>query len=372
MAGTDDEPTPPGWYRQHDDPGTLRWWDGDDWTADTMPAPPAGSQAPAPPAPSRAASPGGRRPQASRQQAPRQQASRTAPKRGPSGGGDRRAPSGDRRPAPRSPKRSPQRSPQRPPQRMAPRGASGQRPGTRAPARTPGRTVQSERVVRRRPKGPGPGVRIALRALIIAAAVGVLYLGYVQIRDAEAPDARTLSEAPPDAPDEQLRPVADAVLELGDLPAGWAAQTHDPTSDDICEGRTPRSVIVPDDIASAAFTQGSLGPYLTTTIARFSDREEALAFMDLTERVVETCREYQVGDAAVRLGPLEYPRFGEDTFVAAASGESGVGAITGRLVYVRVDRLVASVETLALGDGTVSDQLVEHLANLLAKRLRAL
>ena len=359
MAGKDDEPTPPGWSRQHDDPGTLRWWDGEDWTADTMPAPPAGSRAPAPPA-GRA----GSTPEPQRRRAPQ---GRPQPARATQRSGQR---SGQRSAA-RAPQqgaaaRPAQRPAQRPPQRMAPRGAS--RPGARAP----GRTVQSERVVRRRSKGPGPGVRVALRALIIAAAVGVLYLGYVQIRDAEAPDARTLSEAPADAPDEQLRPVADAVLDLGDLPAGWSAQTHDPASDDICEGRTPRSVIVPDDVASAAFTQGALGPYLTTTIARFSDRDAAVAFMDLTQRVVETCREYQVGDAAVRLGPLEYPRFGEDTFVAAASGESGVGAITGRLVYVRVDRLVASVETLALGDGTVSDQLVEHLANLLAKRLRSL
>jgi hypothetical protein len=39
---------------------------------------------------------------------------------------------------------------------------------------------------------------------------------------------------------------------------------------------------------------------------------------------------------------------------------------------VRVGRFVASVETIAFGDATVSDELVEHLSNLLSKRLRRL
>ena len=39
MAGSDDETTPPGWYRQKDDPTILRWWDGEGWTDDTMPVP---------------------------------------------------------------------------------------------------------------------------------------------------------------------------------------------------------------------------------------------------------------------------------------------------------------------------------------------
>ena len=49
MAGSDDETTPQGWYRQKDDPSILRWWDGDGWTDETMPVPDeATSAAPAP------------------------------------------------------------------------------------------------------------------------------------------------------------------------------------------------------------------------------------------------------------------------------------------------------------------------------------
>lgn len=414
MAGTDDEGTPPGWYRQPDDPRTLRWWDGRDWTDDTMPASATGesgrgraSRAADADRPTPVRPPASTRPEASTRQAgaaPRARSTGRSPAPPGSGSRDggaarpqgRPAASGPARPSgsgsadTRAARRAPQRSSQRPAAgartSAASRTATSARTGTtthragagpatraaRPPSSRAGAAAHSERIVRRRPGAPPLGVTIALRALLLAVVVGVLYLGYAQIRDAAPPDARTVEEDVSSSPDEEFRPVSDAVLRLDDLPAGWAAQAHDPGVDDVCHGRVPRQVLVPTDVASTSFTQGAAGPYLTNVLARFADEDEARAFMDLTERVIESCREYEANGATVRLGPLDYPRFGDDTFVAAATGESQFGPLTGRIVYVRVGSLVASVETIAFGDTEVSDNLVEHLSNELAKRLRAL
>jgi hypothetical protein len=431
LAGKDEQPAPPGWYRQHDDPGTLRWWDGTDWTDDTMTAPSedapvelpaplsagpspepavvpivadAGEDAVTPAAPRRRSASGATAARRGRGTATTTGRGRgtgapagddggagalpgtagSAPARGSTSARNsgangprshRTAAAAQDPAAPRAARAAtsaaagprPRPGPARPPQRLT--GANtGRRPDPSAAARG----AHSDRVVRRRPAGPGPGVRVALRALLLAAVVGVLYLGYAQLRDAEPPDARTLTAEPTAPSDGTFGPVAEALLTLDDLPAGWVAQAHDPGVDDVCHGRVPRSVIAPVDVASAAFTQAASGPFLTGTVSRFEDVDTARAFMDLTERVVESCRTYEADGTTVRLGPLDYPRFGDDTFVAAVSGDSQFGPVSGRLVHVRVGRFVASVETIAFGDATVSDELVEHLSNLLSKRLRRL
>jgi hypothetical protein len=411
LAGKDDDATPAGWYRQQEDPGTLRWWDGSEWTDDTMPAPPdAGERATARTAAARAETPALRaETPAPRAASGRERDTEAVPaivvERGPEAApsvprqsapvpGRRLGPPSSARPDPR-PGVAPVRRPTparatepRPPQRGGARrpqprpGARPEpRPGPGAGARTrpaaargdapaPGRVARSgERVVRRPGVAP-PAVRVGVRALLLAAVVGVLYLGYVQLRDAAPPPARTVPEEVPEVVEEEgTRPVAEALLTLADLPRGWAAQAHDPGADDVCHGRIPRSVIEPVEVASAAFTLGDAGPFITNTVARFADEDAAKDFLDLTQTTVESCRQYEANETTVRLGPLDYPRFGDDTFVASAGGDSPFGAISGAIVYVRVGNRVGSVETIAFGDTEISDELVERLANLLSRRL---
>ena len=400
MAGKDDDATPAGWYRQQEDPGTLRWWDGTEWTDDTMPAPPdAGERATArtaaradtteavpavvverapaaPKAAPRQAGPAvpGRRlgPPPEARPDPRPSGAPTR-RPSPAPADSPRAPQrrGGRRPEPRPGARPEPRPGARPEPRPGPASGARTRPAPpRGGAPGPGRAARSGARVVRRPGVAPPAVRVGVRALLLAAVVGVLYLGYVQIRDAEPPPARTVPEEVPEVvADEGTRPVAEALLTLADLPRGWAAQAHDPGVDDICHGRIPRSVIEPVEVASAAFTLGDAGPFITNTVARFVDEDAAKDFLDLTQTTVESCRQYEANETTVRLGPLDYPRFGDDTFVASAGGESPFGAISGAIVYVRVGSRVGSVETIAFGDTEISDELVERLANLLSRRL---
>jgi hypothetical protein len=455
VAGSDEETTPPGWYRQQDDPTTLRWWDGDDWTDETMPAPsadrsrrraegtpgrPTSGEAPVPKAapdtevrerpartipiasgePRSPAAPtrpspadrdedwaagaweagaGPKRPErapeaprmrqpAAREEppprgpgpsteAPRGRAPRpTDPARPAAGGGGPRPAGANRPPAGPRPDRRP--DPRRDP-RAAPRPGprTGGAPSTAPRRRTDGaQTVRpgarrDERVVQRGGAAP-PVVRVALRALLIAVLLGVGYLAYTQIRDAEPEHARTLpdGEVTEATVDDDLDRLDQVVLALGDLPRGWTAQAVGTELDDICDGRVPQSVVEPLETTKAAFTMGEAGPFITNVVSTFADDEAAQAFLDLTARTIESCRTYEVdGGTSIELGALEFPNFGDASFVAEAIGTSPYGDLAGDIIYVRVGQRVTSVETIAFGESTLSPELVEHLTRLVANRM---
>jgi hypothetical protein len=217
-------------------------------------------------------------------------------------------------------------------------------------------------------------VRVVLRAALIAVLLGVGYLGYVQLRDAEADNARTLSESQEPAPkvDSNAPRLDQVVLQLKDLPRGWTAQAVASDADDICNGRAPLSVIEPIESTKAVFTMGESGPFITNLVATFADEDEAQAFVDLTARTVESCRSYEgEGGTTVELGPLEFPNFGDSSFAAEATGTStSFGDLAGDIVYVRVGRRVLSLETISFGESDpLSAELVEHLTRLVANRM---
>ncbi len=217
-----------------------------------------------------------------------------------------------------------------------------------------------------------PVLRVGLRALLIAALLGVGYVGYTQLRDAGGDDAKTLSESasPPATVDPDAPRLEQVVLALNDLPRGWSAQAVNPDEDDICQGRIPRSVIKPLELASAGFTQGDSGPFITNVVATFADDDTAQAFLDLTARTIEACRTYEVeGGTSIELSPLEFPNFGDSAFAAEAIGESPYGDLAGDIIYVRVGSRVSSVETIAFGNTTISPELVELLTRLVADRM---
>jgi hypothetical protein len=211
---------------------------------------------------------------------------------------------------------------------------------------------------------------VVARAGLIAVLLAVLWVGYVKLRDASAGDADTLSKDPTPVTVDRSAPRLDQILlKLSDLPRGWEAQATDPSSDDICDGRIPRSVIEPTGIQSAAFTKGDTGALIGNVVQEFTDDSAARAFMDLTARVIDSCREYSADQATVHLTPMEFPTFGDQTFVAEASGDSAGGAIHGAIVYVRQDHRVASIVTITFGDASVNEDLIEHLTQIVSRRM---
>ena len=390
MTGSDDEATPAGWYRQTEDPANLRWWDGDDWTDDWMPMPPGFDRGPATEQPRASTLEPAKRAAVAAKAEP-ERAPRRSPRREPEPG---LAPirieevtttattKGPRRPQPGpDPAERRQLKPEaRAAARKRPQGshsaaarrATTSGAGGAALGREPGRRREGgTNVVQRGPKTVPPVGRVAVRALLIMAALGLCYFAFTKVRDAEPENARTLTAVadviPPEDPD--APPIAEATLTLGDLPQGWSAQAHDPAADDICAGRVPASVIPPVEVARSGFTRGASGPFLVSVVSRFVDEHTAKRYFDLVTEVLDDCREYTVEGGAVHLGPLSFPRFGDETFAAQLSGDSGSGALSGHTVYLRVGDRVASIETVAFGDTGVDTELVELLARLVANRL---
>ena len=197
------------------------------------------------------------------------------------------------------------------------------------------------------------------------------WLAFTRLADAGG-DADTLdAELREVVVDPDAAPVDQVVLQLVDLPRGWSVQASDPSSDDVCDGRIPRSVIEPTALASAAFTRDDGSGLIGNVVMDFGDEQTARDFMSLTATVIDSCREYSADGSTVHLTPMSFPRFGDETFVAEASGESPGGDLHGAIVYVRDGRRVASVITITFGDGDVNTALIEHLTQLVDRRMRS-
>jgi hypothetical protein len=128
-------------------------------------------------------------------------------------------------------------------------------------------------------------------------------------------------------------------------------------------------VIPPVELQSASFTKGDTGPFLTNVVFRFANEDMAKKFMDLTATTVESCRSYESNGAEVKLGPVDFPHFRDDTYAVRADGTNGNGTFSGDLVYVRHGTRVTSIQTLGVNADGVSHGLLVSIVNLVQKRL---
>jgi hypothetical protein len=163
-------------------------------------------------------------------------------------------------------------------------------------------------------------------------------------------------------------PLSDAVLRLAELPPGWSTQAEiaGPRLG-FCGGRNPSGAIPPAEELHATFSQGDVGPFLSSVTLRFVTDEEAEVYMDVVARILETCQQFQENGSAVTLEPSDFPKLGDETFAAHVLGENAAGTLEGDVVWVRRGARVFSISSIAFGDFDVD--LVELLAERLARRL---
>ncbi len=91
--------------------------------------------------------------------------------------------------------------------------------------------------------------------------------------------------------------------------------------------------------------------------------------MDLTAKTANTCRSYQANGSSIRLGPLDFPEFGDQTFAAHATGTSPLGVVDSDLIYVRKGSRVMSLQTISIGPAKITNELVLFLTRGVANRL---
>jgi hypothetical protein len=223
--------------------------------------------------------------------------------------------------------------------------------------------------------GPSPTtaaamLRVGVRAGLGAVLVAVAWFAFVQLRDAKPQDAATL---PADAAAVTVDPDAarldQIILTLADLPRGWSSQAKNPSNGDLCEGRVPESVIEPTASQVGVFTFSDTGAVVGNTVHEFANDDTADAYLDLVGRVLDSCREQTTEGNTARLTPIDFPSFGDDSFVAGISSEGANGSVHGIIVYVRHDNRVASIVNITPGEVHLDTELTEHLVDLVARRM---
>jgi hypothetical protein len=117
-----------------------------------------------------------------------------------------------------------------------------------------------------------------------------------------------------------------------------------------------------------AFTAGSSGPFLASTVAEFRDDERAERFLGAVADGIDACDRYERDGASYELERVTVRGLGEESVAARLTGETGAGEVGGPIYYVRVGRRVVTVAALAIGD-PADDALARAAVTAVVERL---
>ena len=158
-----------------------------------------------------------------------------------------------------------------------------------------------------------------------------------------------------------------AALRLSDLPDGWA-EASETSGIELCPQSDPLRAVPPASSHDVAFTGGTSGPFVASTLAQFADEARAERFMDATADALEDCSEYDLDGATYRLERVTVRGLGDESLAARVEGEAGLGEVGGPIFYVRDGRRVVVVAALSIG-GTASDALARDAVEAVLSRL---
>jgi hypothetical protein len=121
------------------------------------------------------------------------------------------------------------------------------------------------------------------------------------------------------------------------------------TGIELCRAADPLQDVPPARVHRSGFRGGASGPFLASTLARFSDAEEAEEFMAAVDDAFDACRRYDVDGAPYELQPVTIRDLGDEALGARVSGSIDAGAVRGPLLYARAGRSVVAVALLGVG-----------------------
>lgn len=165
---------------------------------------------------------------------------------------------------------------------------------------------------------------------------------------------------------ERLR---EALLTVEDLPVGysvWTDEDDDQNDDEPCEGRF-ENVSEATVEAEASFSKGSFGPFLAHALGAFDQEATAKKAMAVVRAGLNDCQTYETTDedgtvTTVRLTPLSFPKFGDETFALRLTAEGPFSA-SGDIIFMRRGPAVALVLHIALLAGADTDETVRIVEN---------
>jgi len=172
--------------------------------------------------------------------------------------------------------------------------------------------------------------------------------------------------------------AADALLAVGDFPAGWSKAPaeeegeEEEEDNDFCEALNPDDEVKPVDEAEAEFQNSQGGLLATHAVALYDDVSKAREVMELLKKGVDECKTFtttqggETFNGTMTAAPK--PSVGEDAVAAKLTATTQGVTVNADIVMVRQGRGVTVVVHFGLKPEA---GLAESLAGKAADKLKA-
>jgi len=172
--------------------------------------------------------------------------------------------------------------------------------------------------------------------------------------------------------------LQEMMLKLEDLPAGWVERPASPEDDPeeatatfLCKQYERRAILK----ASADFSQGQLGPFLTHSVVVYPPGTGADQFK-IFLAAVEECAEFtstENGQTSTwTVTKMSFPRQGEESFAIRVTSQFVLGFIEIDSIQFRVEDVLVSLQHMAFGLDGVDTAQTEAFAHEAEKKLNAI
>lgn len=171
--------------------------------------------------------------------------------------------------------------------------------------------------------------------------------------------------------------ATDALLEVGDLPAGWSKAPDEDTGEDdddeeFCEALDPNDKIEPNADVESNFEHSATGQYLSQNVVLYDDAEQAAEVMELLRGAFEECQTFSntVGGEQFTgtLAEAPAPSVGDEALGARIAAEANGVKFGADLLFVRSGRGITGLFHFGLNP---TPALAESLAPKAVDELRS-
>lgn len=188
--------------------------------------------------------------------------------------------------------------------------------------------------------------------------------------EAAGPTTQSRAPQPAQRTEAELRA---ALLTVTDLPAGFTVDTS-PESASTTSGCEQLDALKRQGGSEleARFTKGSYGPFVSETLKQGPSEAATHDALVKMSGALSQCRTFSTkaddgSTVTMKLGPLSFPKLGDETFALRMTADSQGLTLAGDMVVIRQDAVGILITNLAFG--TVDTQLTETVAHTAVAKL---
>lgn len=179
--------------------------------------------------------------------------------------------------------------------------------------------------------------------------------------------------------DELVERLPEALLALEDMPAGWTVRVIvDDEEDDgsticgVASGQFSRDAFAR---FTADFQKAEFGPFLDQVVDYFPEGEAERVMAEFSD-AFRSCTEWTVieedgTETTWRLGPLSFPKIGDETFAFRMSTVTFLGAVELDFITWRRQDIVVVIAHTSIGFEGIDGEQTEAFVRRADEKLRA-